>query len=101
MTFEQAPISFEYLRNAAQVGLNFIELLYSVTTSIRQAVGWWPTKRKPGAYARNRLLRIAAFQNPEFYKAHAMRLSTPRQAARHRMRRRFTSAPGLASRLPD
>ena len=25
---------------------------------------------------RNRLLRIAAFQNPEFYKAQAMRLST-------------------------
>ena len=25
---------------------------------------------------RNRLLRVAAFQNPEFYKAQAMRLST-------------------------
>jgi hypothetical protein len=25
---------------------------------------------------RNRLLRLAAFQNPEFYKAQAMRLST-------------------------
>jgi hypothetical protein len=27
VTFEQAPISFEYLRNAVQVGLNFIEVV--------------------------------------------------------------------------
>ena len=27
VTFEQAPISFEYLRNAAQVGLNFVEVV--------------------------------------------------------------------------
>lgn len=27
VTFEQAPISFEYLRNAAQIGLNFIEVV--------------------------------------------------------------------------
>lgn len=27
VTFEQAPISFEYLRNACQVGLNFIEVV--------------------------------------------------------------------------
>jgi hypothetical protein len=27
VTFEQAPISFEYLRNAAQAGLNFIEVV--------------------------------------------------------------------------
>ncbi len=27
VTFEQVPISFEYLRNAAQVGLNFIEVV--------------------------------------------------------------------------
>jgi hypothetical protein len=27
VTFEQTPISFEYLRNAAQVGLNFIEVV--------------------------------------------------------------------------
>jgi len=29
VTFEQAPISFEYLRNAAQVGLNFVEVVDS------------------------------------------------------------------------
>jgi hypothetical protein len=27
VTFEQTPISFEYLRNACQVGLNFIEVV--------------------------------------------------------------------------
>jgi len=27
VTFEQAPISFEYLRNACQVGLNFVEVV--------------------------------------------------------------------------
>jgi hypothetical protein len=27
VTFEQAPISFEYLRNAAQVGLNLVEVV--------------------------------------------------------------------------
>jgi hypothetical protein len=27
VTFEQTPISFEYLRNAVQVGLNFIEVV--------------------------------------------------------------------------
>ncbi len=31
---------------------------------------------------RNRLLRLAAFQNPEFYKAQAMRLSTSRRSLR-------------------
>ena len=31
VTFEQAPISFEYLRNAAQVGLNFVEVVDPTT----------------------------------------------------------------------
>ena len=38
-----------------------------------------PDLRRQGSIAaglRNRLLRLAAFQNPEFYKAQAMRLPT-------------------------
>ncbi len=35
---------------------------------------------------RNRLLRLAAFQNPEFYKAQAMRLSTYDKPRDHRLR---------------
>jgi len=34
----------------------------------------------------NRLIRLAAFQNPEFYKAQAMRMSVWEQAARHWLR---------------
>ena len=48
---------------------------------------------------RNRLLRLAAFQNPEFYKAQAMRLSTLRQAASHRLRRGPPAAHRAATRL--
>jgi hypothetical protein len=43
----------------------------------------------------NRLIRLAAFQNPEFYKAQAMRMSvwdTPRV---HRLRREFPQHIGL------
>jgi hypothetical protein len=36
----------------------------------------------------NRLLRLAAFQNPEFYKAQAMRLSAFDKATRDSLRRR-------------
>ena len=51
---------------------------------------------KPGLHAglRNRLLRLAAFQNPEFYKTQAMRLSTydkPRVIACAGDRRRVPS----------
>ena len=44
----------------------------------------------------NRLLRIAAFQNPEFYKAQAMRLSTfdkPRYRLRRRLSPRHLALP--------
>jgi len=34
VTFEQAPISFEYLRNAAQVGLNFVEVVDPTTAPV-------------------------------------------------------------------
>ncbi|HET8549191.1 MAG TPA: hypothetical protein VFL57_14355, partial [Bryobacteraceae bacterium] len=51
---------------------------------------------------RNRLLRVAAFQNPEFYKAQAMRLPTYGEAADHCVRRRalasHRSSPGLPGR---
>jgi hypothetical protein len=49
---------------------------------------------------RNRLGRLAAFQNPEFYKAQAMRLSTLRQAARCRLRGRVSRSHRLAARMP-
>ncbi len=51
---------------------------------------------------RNRLLRLAAFQNPEFYKAQSMRAVDLRQAARHRLRRgsrpSHQSSTGLSRR---
>ncbi len=40
---------------------------------------------------RNRLLRIAAFQNPEFYKAQAMRLPTYGHAVTHNLHERIAS----------
>ena len=48
---------------------------------------------------RNRLLRLAAFQNPEFYKAQAMRLVHLRQAARHRLRRGSPASHRPAARV--
>ena len=51
----------------------------------------------------NRLIRLAAFQNPEFYKAQAMRLVGVGQAARHRLRRelsRSTSPCRAAASMP-
>ena len=49
----------------------------------------------------NRLLRLAAFQNPEFYKAQAMRLCDVRQAACDRMRPGIRPAHCRASRMSD
>jgi hypothetical protein len=50
----------------------------------------------------NRLLRLAAFQNPEFYKAQAMRLSTydkPRVIApRHGICSAYRGAPRMSDR---
>ena len=49
---------------------------------------------------RNRLLRLAAFQNPEFYRAQAMRPVHVRQAACHHLRRGSHASPRAAARLP-
>ncbi len=48
----------------------------------------------------NRLIRLAAFQNPEFYKAQAMRMSVWGQAPRHRQRRELPATHRLAARVP-
>jgi hypothetical protein len=45
------------------------------------------------------LLRVAAFQNPEFCKAQAMRLPDVREAAHHRLRRGTPSSHRPATRL--
>ena len=48
---------------------------------------------------RNRLLRVAAFQNPEFYKAQAMRLPTYEKPRGNLMRGRTSAAHGPSPRL--
>ncbi len=47
----------------------------------------------------NRLIRLAAFQNPAFYKAQAMRLSVWGQTARDRLCRELSAAHCLAARM--
>ena len=57
------------------------------------------SKRRAAARFVNRILRIAAFQNPEFYKAQAMRLSTfdkPRVIGCGET----SATPGAAARVP-
>ncbi len=49
---------------------------------------------------RNRLVRLAAFQNPEFYKAQAMRLSTYDKPRIIALRRRPPAAHWFASGMP-
>ena len=49
---------------------------------------------------RNRLLRLAAFQNPEFYKAKADAAADIREAADHLLRRGSSAAHRPAPRLP-
>ena len=48
----------------------------------------------------NRLIRLAAFANPAFYKAQAMRLSVWNTAAGDRLRRELSPAHRPAARLP-
>lgn len=56
----------------------------SLTVTLANLI-YFEKAQLPQALA-NRLIRLAAFQNPEFYKAQAMRMSVWGQAARHRLR---------------
>ena len=49
----------------------------------------------------NQIKRLAAFQNPEFYKKQSMRLSTATDPAGDRVRRGSAAARRAAARLPD
>jgi hypothetical protein len=70
----------------------------SLTVTLANLI-YFEKAQLPQALA-NRLIRLAAFQNPEFYKAQAMRMSVWDKPACHRQCGELPAAHRLASRLP-